>query len=52
MRIVRLPWVRALLPVLVASALEAAVGERIRPHVWFLFYPAIFISSWIGDWIA
>lgn len=40
MRIVRLPWVRALLPVLVASALEAAVGERIRPHVWFLFYDA------------
>jgi len=38
----------ALLVPVVALLLERLLWEFIHPHVWFLFYPAIFVSSWIG----
>ena len=38
----------ALIPPLVAFVLQWALWELIEPLVWFLFYPAVFISSWIG----
>lgn len=31
-----------------ALALQEAFWPAIRPYVWFLFYPAVFVSSWIG----
>ena len=33
---------------LLALALQWAFWSAIRPFVWFLFYPAVFFSSWIG----
>ncbi len=38
----------ALLPVVVAFAIEWALWEHLQPNVWFLFYPAVFVSAWIG----
>src|SRR5688572_25891571 len=38
----------ALLPPLAAFALQWALWGLIEPLVWFLFYPAVFISFWIG----
>src|SRR6185295_11433057 len=38
----------AMLPPVVAFFLQQALGPLFRPHVWFLFYPAVFLSSWIG----
>src|SRR5262245_3281493 len=38
----------ALLPPLVAFVLQWALWGFIEPLVWFLFYPAVFISSWMG----
>ena len=38
----------AFLPPLAAVALQLALWPVIRPSVWFLFYPAIFLSSWLG----
>jgi len=38
----------ALLPPFVALAIQLALWPIISPFVWFLFFPAIFISSWIG----
>lgn len=38
----------ALLPPLGSLALQWVLWGLIRPYVWFLFYPAVFISSWIG----
>jgi diguanylate cyclase (GGDEF)-like protein/PAS domain S-box-containing protein len=40
--------VLAMLPPLVALAIQWALWDFIQPFVWFLFYPAVFISSWIG----
>jgi len=40
--------VLALLPPLLALALQKALWELIDPYVWFLFFPAVFASSWIG----
>ena len=40
--------VLALLPPFVAVALQLALWSVISPYVWFLFFPAVFISSWIG----
>jgi K+-sensing histidine kinase KdpD len=37
----------ALLPV-VAGGLQGLFWEAIQPFVWFLFYPAVFFSSWVG----
>jgi PAS domain-containing protein len=43
-----LPPSAALLPPLVAGLLQWAVWSMIRPYAWFMFYPALFLSSWIG----
>ena len=45
------PLLRSLLALLtpfVALVLQWLVWGLIQSHVWFLFYPTIFISSWIG----
>lgn len=44
-------WARillALLPPLLAASLQLLFWEQIQPFIWFLFYPAVFLSSWIG----
>jgi diguanylate cyclase (GGDEF)-like protein/PAS domain S-box-containing protein len=33
---------------LVALVVQLALWSLITPYVWFLFFPAMFISSWIG----
>ena len=38
----------AVIPPLIALLIHLAFAPLLEPHVWFLFYPAIFISSWIG----
>ena len=38
----------ALLPPLIAFALQWLLWFVIKPYVWFLFYPAVVFSSWIG----
>ena len=42
----------ALLPPLAALAVQLLLWSLIQPYVWFLFYPAVFISSWIGGFRA
>ena len=37
-----------MLPPVAAVAIQLALWRFVDPHVWFLFYPAVFISSWIG----
>ena len=41
---------------LVTLALQWMLWEYIRPYAWFLFYPAVFVSSWLcgmaGGFIA
>ena len=44
-------WVRplvALLPPLVAFVLQSLLWPTLKPHVWLLFYPAVYFSSWFG----
>lgn len=38
----------ALIPPIVALLLQTILWRFIHPHVWFLFYPAVFLSSWVG----
>ncbi|HNJ83108.1 MAG TPA: EAL domain-containing protein [Piscinibacter sp.] len=40
------------MPPLVALAVQLLLWSLIQPYVWFLFYPAVFISSWIGGFRA
>ena len=42
----------ALLPPLAAFALQWAFWAEIKPYVWFLFFPAVFFSSWIGGMVG
>jgi PAS domain S-box-containing protein len=35
-----------------ALALQWALWSYIRPYVWFLFYPAVFFSSWAGGMVG
>jgi K+-sensing histidine kinase KdpD len=44
----RLRMAMAMLPPLGALALQWMFWSYIQPYVWFLFYPAVFFSSWIG----
>lgn len=46
-----LKCVLAILPPLVAFALQWIFWEAIQPYAWFLFFPAVFISAWIGGLI-
>lgn len=39
--------VAALIP-LAAFGLQWFFWLAIQPYVWFLFYPAVFFSSWVG----
>lgn len=41
----------AMLPPLVAFALQWIFWSAIQPYAWLLFFPAVFISSWIGGLI-
>ncbi len=41
----------ALLPPAAAFALQAGLWSYIQPYVWFLFFPAVFISARIGGLI-
>jgi len=38
----------ALVPPLLAFAIQWVFWSSIKPFVWFLFYPAVFLASWIG----
>ena len=38
----------ALLPPLLALGVQSSLWDFIQPYIWFLFYPAVFFSSWIG----
>lgn len=40
--------VAALVIPLAAFAVQSLLWGTIGPFVWFLFYPAVFVSSWIG----
>lgn len=42
------PPLPALLPPLLAWLLQTVFWSWLHPFVWFLFYPAVFFSSWIG----
>ena len=42
----------AMLPPLGAFALQWLFWDYINPFVWFLFYPAVFLSSWLGGRVA
>lgn len=47
--------VRSVLAVLVpflAFAIQLKLWNMIQPFIWFLFYPAVFISSWIGNFYS
>jgi two-component system sensor histidine kinase EvgS len=41
----------AMLPPVVAFILQWIFWSAIQPYAWFLFLPAVFISSWIGGLI-
>lgn len=41
----------ALIPPLLAFALQWTFWSAFQPFVWFLFYPAVFFSAWIGGLI-
>lgn len=44
--------VALLIPVL-ASLLQWALWDQVRPLIWFFYYPALFLSAWIsGPWGA
>ena len=38
----------ALFPPFAALTLQWTLWDFISPYAWFLFYPAVFVSSWIG----
>ncbi|MFA6064179.1 MAG: ATP-binding protein [Gallionella sp.] len=38
----------AMVPPLVALALQWIFWAAIEPYAWFLFFPAVFVSAWIG----
>jgi K+-sensing histidine kinase KdpD len=44
----RLQSILAIIPAFVALALQLYFWSFIQPLVWFLFYPAVFLSAWIG----
>jgi PAS domain S-box-containing protein len=38
----------ALIPPIVCAALQQGLWFLLRPFAWFLFYPAVLVSAWIG----
>lgn len=45
----RLHPILALVPPLVAAVAQWMLAPLVQPHIWFLCYPAVFVSSWIGS---
>uniref|UniRef100_C6DZP1 histidine kinase n=1 Tax=Geobacter sp. (strain M21) TaxID=443144 RepID=C6DZP1_GEOSM len=45
-------WLLAGLLPLAALALQWLLWERLQPYVWLFFYPAVFLSSWVGGRVA
>lgn len=43
-----LRFVAAILPAFIAIAVQLVLWPFVAPSVWFLFYPAVFVSSWLG----
>lgn len=41
------PWLALSVPLL-ACAVQWLGWTWIKPYIWFLFYPSLFLSSWIG----
>ena len=41
-------FILALLPPLVASAVQWSLWQWIQPYAWFFFFPAVFFSAWVG----
>jgi PAS domain S-box-containing protein len=41
-----------LLPAIGALAVEGALWSFLRPFAWFAFFPAVFVSAWLGGWRA
>ncbi len=35
---------------IIASGLQYVFWEQIKPHIWYLFYPAVFLSAGFGGW--
>jgi len=44
----KLRWLAALIPPIAVFLIQWAAWGVIRPYVWFMFYPAILTSAWIG----
>lgn len=38
----------SLLPPIVVALIQHLIWPLIEPHWWFFFYPAVFLSAWIG----
>ena len=49
-------WLLSLLPPVAAALVQQGLWACIQPLVWFMFYPAVFGSAWIGGrlggWLA
>jgi PAS domain S-box-containing protein len=44
----RIRWILALLAPLIALGTQLLLSPIYKPSFWFLFYPAVFLSSWLG----
>lgn len=42
----------AILPPLLAFGTQSVLWNFIAPFVWYLFYPTVFISSWVGGFYS
>lgn len=42
----------ALLMPFAAFALQWLLWDYFKPYAWFLFFPAVFFSVWIGGWVG
>ena len=47
-RLTKFRPILAMLPPLVAFALQWIFWSAIQPYAWVLFFPAVFLSAWIG----
>jgi len=43
-----LPLILAMLPPCIAFFVQWEYGNDVQPFAWFLFYPAVFLSAWLG----
>jgi len=43
-----LPLILAMLPPCLAFFVQWEYGKDVQPFAWFLFYPAVFLSAWLG----